>query len=69
MSQETTLAPDLSIAENMAGNEGLFVKRMSDEAKLIGDRIYLFVLLADEAGEAEIHVLATGTAPSSAGSL
>ena len=39
------------------------------EAKLIGDRIYLFVLLADEAGEAEIHVLATGTARSSAGSL
>ena len=26
----------LSIAENMAGNEGLFVKRMSDEARLIG---------------------------------
>jgi hypothetical protein len=31
------------------------------DAKLIGDRIYLFVLLADEAGEAEIHVLETGT--------
>ena len=26
----------LSIAENMAGNEGLFVKRMNDEARLIG---------------------------------
>jgi hypothetical protein len=34
------------------------------DAKLIGDRIYLFVLLADEAGEAEIHVLETGTVPS-----
>jgi len=39
------------------------------EAKLIGDRIYLFVLLADEAGEAEIHVLETGTTRSSAGTL
>jgi D-alanyl-D-alanine carboxypeptidase (penicillin-binding protein 5/6) len=28
----------LSIAENMAGNEGLFVKRMQDEARLIGLR-------------------------------
>jgi hypothetical protein len=27
------------------------------EAKLVGDRIYLFVLLADAAGEAEIEVL------------
>jgi len=27
------------------------------EAKLIGDRIYLFVLIADAAGEAEIEVL------------
>jgi D-alanyl-D-alanine carboxypeptidase (penicillin-binding protein 5/6) len=26
----------ISIAENMAGNEGLFVKRMNDEARLIG---------------------------------
>ena len=26
----------MSIAENMAGNEGLFVKRMNDEARLIG---------------------------------
>ena len=26
----------LSVAENMAGNEGLFVKRMNDEARLIG---------------------------------
>lgn len=39
------------------------------EAKLIGDRIYLFVLLADEAGEAEIHVLETGATRSSSGSL
>ena len=39
------------------------------DAKLIGDRIYLFVLLADEAGEAEIHVLEIGTARSSAGTL
>ncbi|HKX06213.1 MAG TPA: hypothetical protein VJX71_27225 [Methylomirabilota bacterium] len=34
------------------------------DAKLIGDRIYLFVLLADGAGEAEIHLLETGTVPS-----
>jgi hypothetical protein len=27
------------------------------EAKLVGDRIYLFVLIADAAGEAEIEVL------------
>jgi hypothetical protein len=33
------------------------------EAKLIGGRIYLFVLLADAAGEAEMHVL-EATAPS-----
>ena len=39
------------------------------DAKLIGDRIYLFVLLADEAGEAEIHVLETGTVRSRAGTL
>jgi serine-type D-Ala-D-Ala carboxypeptidase (penicillin-binding protein 5/6) len=26
----------LSVAENMAGNEGLFVKRMNDEARLVG---------------------------------
>lgn len=32
------------------------------EAKLIGGRIYLFVLLADAAGEAEMHVL-EATAP------
>jgi hypothetical protein len=34
------------------------------EAKLVGDRIYLFILLADSAGEAEIEVLkATSTQP------
>jgi hypothetical protein len=33
------------------------------EAKLVGDRIYLFVLLADAAGEAEIEVLKADTAP------
>ena len=27
------------------------------EAKLVGDRIYLFVLIADAAGEAEIEIL------------
>ena len=32
------------------------------EAKLVGDRIYLFVLLADAAGEAEIEVLNADTA-------
>ena len=32
------------------------------EAKLIGDRIYLFVLLADADGEAEIQVLGNGAA-------
>jgi len=31
------------------------------EAKLVGDRIYLFVLLADAAGEAEIEVLKADT--------
>jgi hypothetical protein len=30
------------------------------DAKLIGGRIYLFVLIADEAGQAEIEVLETG---------
>ena len=39
------------------------------DAKLIGDRIYLFVLLADEAGEADIHVLEAGTVRSRAGTL
>jgi hypothetical protein len=35
------------------------------EAKLVGDRIYLFVLIADAAGEAEIKVLkAVSTRPS-----
>jgi hypothetical protein len=34
------------------------------EAKLVGERIYLFVLLADAAGEAEIEVLkAVSTQP------
>ena len=34
------------------------------EAKLVGDRIYLFILLADAAGEAEIEVLkAASTQP------
>jgi hypothetical protein len=32
------------------------------EAKLVGDRIYLFVLLADAEGEAEIEVLKADTA-------
>jgi hypothetical protein len=32
------------------------------EAKLVGDRIYLFVLLADAEGEAEIEVLKANTA-------
>jgi hypothetical protein len=37
------------------------------DAKLVGDRIYLFILLADPAGEAEIEVLKADTArPSSA---
>jgi hypothetical protein len=31
------------------------------EAKVIGDRIYLVVLLADAAGEAEIEVLKADT--------
>ena len=31
------------------------------EAKLVGDRIYLFVLLADAAGEAEIELLKAET--------
>ena len=35
------------------------------EAKLIGDRIYLFILLADAAGEAEIEVLKADTARAS----
>ena len=39
------------------------------DAKLVGDRIYLFVLLADEAGEAEIHVLETGMARSRTGTF
>ena len=35
------------------------------EAKLVGDRIYLFVLIADAAGEAEIKLLkAVSTRPS-----
>ena len=32
------------------------------EAKVVGDRIYLFVLLADAAGEAEMEVLKTDPA-------
>ena len=32
------------------------------DAKLVGDRIYLFILLADAAGEAEIEVLKADTA-------
>ncbi len=32
------------------------------KAKLVGDRLYLFVLLADAAGEAEIEVLKADTA-------
>ena len=35
------------------------------EAKLVGKRIYLFVLLADAAGEAEIEVLKADTARAS----
>ena len=30
------------------------------EARLVGDRIYLLVLIADQAGQAEIEVLETG---------
>jgi hypothetical protein len=33
------------------------------EAKLVGDRIYLLVLLADQAGEKELEVLNVGTEP------
>jgi hypothetical protein len=33
------------------------------EAKLVGDRIYLLVLLADQAGEKELEVLNAGTEP------
>jgi hypothetical protein len=32
------------------------------EARLVGDRIYLLVLIADQAGQAEIEVLETGGA-------
>src|SRR5260370_26388917 len=35
------------------------------EVKLVGDRIYLFILLADAAGEAEIEVLKADTARAS----
>jgi hypothetical protein len=35
------------------------------EAKLVGDRIYLFILLADAAGEAEIEFLKADTARAS----
>ncbi len=35
------------------------------DAKVIGDRIYLFVLLADAAGEAEIEVMRDASARSS----
>jgi hypothetical protein len=35
------------------------------EAKLVGDRIYLFILLADAAGEAEIEVLKAASTQSS----
>ena len=31
------------------------------EAKLVGDRIYLLVLLADQAGEKELEILNAGT--------
>jgi hypothetical protein len=34
------------------------------DVKLVGDRIYLFVLLADAAGEAELEVMRAHTAPS-----
>jgi hypothetical protein len=34
------------------------------DAKLVGDRIYLFVLFADAAGEAELEVMKARTAPS-----
>jgi hypothetical protein len=34
------------------------------DAKLVGDRIYLFVLFADAAGEAELEVMRAHTAPS-----
>jgi hypothetical protein len=34
------------------------------EAVLVGDRIYLFVLLADAAREAEIEVMRANSAPS-----
>ena len=33
------------------------------QAKLVGDRIYLFILLADSAGEAEIEVLQAASTP------
>jgi hypothetical protein len=33
------------------------------EAKLVGDRIYLLVLLADQAGEEELEVLNAGAEP------
>jgi hypothetical protein len=34
------------------------------EARVVGDRIYLFVLLTDAAGDAEIEVMRARTAPS-----
>jgi hypothetical protein len=54
----------LAAVDDLATHAVAFVPTVVSlrEAKLVGDRIYLFVLLADAEGEAEIEVLKAGTA-------
>jgi hypothetical protein len=62
--KETLEKAILAAVDDLATHAVAFVPTVVSlrEAKLVGDRIYLFVLLADAEGEAEIEVLKADTA-------
>ena len=67
-SDKPTLEKAIQVAvDDVAAHAVAFTPTMVSlrDAKLVGDRIYLFVLFADAAGEAELEVMrARATAPS-----
>jgi len=66
-SDKSTLEKAIQVAvDDIAAHAVGFTPTMVSlrDAKLVGDRIYLFVLFADAAGEAELDVMRAHTAPS-----
>ena len=62
---KTTLEKAIQVAVNDIATHAVAFKPTIvslREAKLVGNRIYLFVLLADAAGEAEIEILKAASA-------